>query len=241
VPQYVGAFAASFTYIAGGNRAADGISFCLQDDSRGASALGGGGGQLGVGGTAVSEIAPSVELMMDIFGGSGYAWGLNGTNFPNAGANSPNFAPTGNVLINSGDPINVSLLYDGGYLSLSMTDSVATTSFATNLYVGSIPAVLGTNIAYVGFTGSYGGSTSMQTIADFSFTSLVTENIAVSGHNVVISWPAPIVGYELQQSTNLSMTNWTTVTNIGTVNNGAYEVVIPVAGHSAFYRLMLLQ
>ncbi len=44
-PQYIGAFKVGFTYQAGGNKGADGISFCLQNDSRRQAALGGGGGQ----------------------------------------------------------------------------------------------------------------------------------------------------------------------------------------------------
>jgi prepilin-type processing-associated H-X9-DG protein len=241
VPQYIGAFAATFTYQAGGNRAADGMSFCLQNDSRGVSALGGGGGQLGVGGTTGNQITPSVELMLDIFGGSGFAMGTNGTNFPNAGANSANFSPAGSVAFNSGDPIDVTLLYYGGYLELTFNDSVTSNSFTTNLHVGDITSVLGTNTAYVGFTGSYGGSTSVQTITNFSFVSLATQSINVSGGNVTISWPGPIVGYQLLQNANVGSTNWTAVTNADNVTNGQHQVVMPLNNPYLFYRLKLLQ
>ena len=241
VPQYIGAFAATFTYQAGGNRAADGMSFCLQNDSRGTSALGGGGGQLGVGGTTGGQITPSVELMMDIFGGSEFAWGTNGTNFPNAGANSGNFAPPGIVSFNGGDPIEVTLLYYGGYLALTFTDTVLSNTFSTNLNVGDITSILGTNTALIGFTGSYGGSTSVQTITNFSFVSLATQELAVSGHNAVVSWPGPIVGYQLQENANLRTTNWLNVTNADNITNGQHQIVMPLNGSNLFYRLKLAQ
>ncbi len=241
VPQYIGAFAATFTYQAGGNHAADGISFCLQNDSRGTSAIGGGGGQLGVGGTTGNQISPSVELMMDIFGGSGFAVGTNGTNFPNNGANSANFAPPGTVSFNGGDPIEVTMMYYGGYLELSFLDTVSSNSFATNLNLGDITAVLGTNAAYIGFTGSYGGSTSVQTITNFSFISLATLQIGTNNHNAVLSWPGTIVGYQLQQNSDLRTTNWLNVTNADTVTNGQHQVVMPLSSQYLFHRLKLAQ
>jgi prepilin-type processing-associated H-X9-DG protein len=241
VPQYIGAFAASFTYTAGGNRAADGVSFCLQNDPRGPAALGAGGSGLGMGGTNGTAITPSVELMLDIFGGSGFAAGTNGANYPTAGANSTNFAQTGDVFLYSGDPINVSILYQNGQMALTFADPGAGTSFSTNLNLGDITSVLGGNTAYVGLTGAYGGSTSMQTITSFSFVSLATEAISKSGGNVVVAWPGPIVGYALQANSNLTTANWLNVTNADNVTNGQHQIVLPLTNTNLFYRLMLLQ
>ena len=44
--------------------------------------------------------------------------------------------------------------------------------------------------------------------------------IAPSGTNVVLSWASPPGGFELQKNSNLTTTNWLTVTNIPTVTNG---------------------
>jgi len=239
-PQYIGAFQAAFTYQAGGNMAADGISFCLQNDPRGVSALGGGGGSLGVG--TASQITPSAELMMDIFGGSGYAFGFNGTDTPPSGATSPNFAAPGSVHFNSGDPINVTLYYANGRLALTFTDAVANTSFSTNLAVGSLPNVLGADTAYVGFTGAYGGSTSVQTITNFTFVSLASEAIQLNNPgDATVSWPGHILGYVLQQNSSVTSTNWVNVTNADNVINGQHQVVTPVNTTNLFYRLMLQQ
>ncbi|HEV2455026.1 MAG TPA: immunoglobulin domain-containing protein, partial [Verrucomicrobiae bacterium] len=121
-PQYIGAFRANFTYQAGGNKAADGIAFCLQNDSRGAAALGGGGGQLGVGGS--SAITPSLELELNLYTGNsenvGYTVLTNG--LTGAGGSNGNYHSPGNVQINSGDPINISLNYADQQMTLTFTD-----------------------------------------------------------------------------------------------------------------------
>jgi len=67
--------------------------------------------------------------------------------------------------------------------------------YSTNLFVGSIPAIVGGSTAYVGFTGAYGGSTAVQTINNFSFESLASETIQVMGTNVLVSWPGLVTGY----------------------------------------------
>ncbi|HEV2320599.1 MAG TPA: hypothetical protein VGV18_12660, partial [Verrucomicrobiae bacterium] len=130
VPEYIGAFEATFTDPAGGNRAADGVCFCVQNDLRGPVALGGGGGGLGV-----SGITPSVELEMNLFTGNGQSVGYtvltNGLTCA-SGANG-NYHPPGGINVASGDPINVTVNYAGGLLALTFTDAVANASFTTNL------------------------------------------------------------------------------------------------------------
>jgi hypothetical protein len=64
-PLYVGGFQASFTYqdVSGGG--ADGTAFVIQNSTSGAAATGGAGGDLGYVG-----IAPSVAVLLDIYGGA---------------------------------------------------------------------------------------------------------------------------------------------------------------------------
>jgi len=235
-PQYVGAFKASFTYQAGGNLAADGATFCIQNDLRGASALGASGGGLGVGG-----ITPSVELELNLFTGnnevSGYTVLTNGLTGANGG--NGNYKPIGTVNLKSGDPIGVNVFYQNGSLALTFTDAVAGVSFSTNLSVGDITRILGTNAAYVGFTGAYGGSTSVQTVSDFTFVSIPPAAISFSGTNAVVSWPGNLLGYLVQQNPSLTTTNWTTVTNLPAVLNGGNQVTVPKGGSNAFFRLIL--
>jgi len=237
-PQYIGAFKASFTYQAGGNKAADGGSFCLQNDPRGAAALGAGGGALGVsgaGGVSIPPaITPSAELEWDIFGGNGYARETNGI-VPSGGT----FTIPGSVAFPSGDPIQFSIYYANSLMSITFTDAVAATSYSTNWNV-NLPQVLGANTAYVGFTGADGGSTSIQTITDFTFTSLPTLAIQVSNRtNAVLSWPGAVTGYVLQQNANLTTTHWSNVTNSASLVNGQQQTTVPL-GSTMFYRLILL-
>jgi len=238
-PQYIGAFTASFVYQAGGNKAADGVTFCLQNDARGASAVGGGGGELGVGGS--TAIAPSIELELNLYTGNnekvGYLMqtnGLTGTYSTNGSYLAP-----GKVAINSGDPITITLTYANSQLLLSFTDSVAQTSFSTNLYVGDLPQRLGTNAAYVGFTGGDGGASSLQTISNFSFVSHPAASIDANGTNIFVSWPGGTPGFALQQNLELPPTVWMNVTNQSILTNGLNQVTTPNNGGSGFYRLIL--
>jgi hypothetical protein len=238
-PQYIGAFKASFTYQAGGAKGADGVAFCLQNDSRGSSALGGGGGSLGVG--AASPITPSVELELNLYTGNGQNVGYtvltNGLTGA-AGANG-NYRAPGNVQINSGDPINITVNYANGQMALNFMDAVAHTSFTTNLNVGDLTQVVGTNTAFVGFTGADGGSTSIQTISNFSFTSIPPAAIQLNGTNILVSWTGGAPGYTLQQNANLTTANWLNVTNQNILTNGLNQVTIPETRSNLFYRLVL--
>lgn len=229
-PQYIGGFAASFTYQAGGNKQADGITFCLQNDTNGPNVVGAGGGDL-----AVNGIVPSWELEFNIYSGSpehlGYGITTNG-------GLSMNTQP-GPINLASGDPIGVSMYYAQGHLSLMFTDSVALTSFTTNINVGSIPTIVGGSTAYVGFTGSDGGESAIQTISNFTFVSIPPETIQLIGTNSLISWPSLATGYLLQENSNLVSGNWINVTNPTAVVNGTNLVNTPMSGDSMFYRLIL--
>lgn len=234
-PQYIGAFEASFTYQAGGNRTADGATFCIQNDSRGSTARGGGGGDLGVNG-----ITPSIELELNLFTGNGQnagytvlTDGLNGA----SGANGNYHAP-GNVNIASGDPVNITMNYANGVMALTFTDAVAGTSFTTNLTVSDLTQLLGTNTGRVGFTGADGGSTSIQTISNFSFASIPPAAIQSAAGNVLISWPNGAPGFTVQENPNLITSNWVTVTNAAILTNSFNQVTIPAATNM-YYRLAL--
>ena len=234
--QYIGAFEASFTYQAGGSKAADGVAFVLQNDPRGATALGGGGGSLGV-----SGITPSAELELNLYNGStqirGYSFKTNGLTGA-SGANG-NYTTLGNVSLNAGNPVNFYLYYSQGMLSMMVTDTVAATSFSTNLNVGNLTAIAGGSFAYVGFTGASGGSTAVQTITDFTFLSLMDLAAQSSGTNLVLAWPNDVSLYQLQSATNLITPVWVNVNSPVTVTNNMNEVTVPATGAQVFYRLIL--
>ena len=226
-PVYVGGFQATFTYQAAGNRAADGTAFVLQNDARGAAALGGAGGPIGYGGVTNSV---AVEFNLYTSRGVGYAFATNGGTGSYTSASPVNIA--------SGDPIDVTVLYANGVLSLTLTDAVAQTSFTatTNL---NIPAVLGADTAYVGFTGGSGSVTAIQTVTNFTFVSMPALSIQTSADNhVLLSWPtAAGGGFALQQSASLG-SGWTPVGTSPTVVGNAYQVTLPASASTAFYRLI---
>jgi uncharacterized repeat protein (TIGR03803 family) len=84
-------------------------------------------------------------------------------------------------------------------------------------------------------TSDYGGSTGNGTV--FSLTLVVVPTnpqlaIALSGTNVILSWPAPTTGYVLQATTNLVSPAWTSI-------SGQYTVTNPIVSNQKFYRLIL--
>jgi hypothetical protein len=234
-PLYIGAFEASFTYETPSHGSADGMSFCIQNDPRGASALGGGGGSLGV-----SGITPSVELELNLYTGNtqviGYTLLTDG--LTGAGGANGNYTKPGSVSISSGDPINVNVYYVNGEANVTFTDPVADTSYSTS-YSINIPSVVGGNTAYVGFTGADGGATSLQIITNFTFVSLASESLQLSGTNVEVSWPQAIPGYVLQSSTNLLNPVWVNVATSPVITNSTFQVTVPVGNGAKFYRLAL--
>jgi hypothetical protein len=63
-------------------------------------------------------------------------------------------------------------------------------------------------------------------------------SITPSSSNLVLSWPLPSVGFVLQESADLTSTNWVNVTNTVTATNYWNQVTVsPPATGNAFYRL----
>jgi len=234
IPQYIAAFQASFTYLATpvspNTSMADGATFCIQNDPRGAAALGHNGGQLGVG--TPGPITPSAELCFHIYTGSGGV----GYAFTTDGSVPASFTPPGNVELTN-NPVDVSIYYAAGVMSVTFSNEVGGYVFNTNLDIGDLTQIVGgTNTAYVGFTGGDGGTASTQTVTNVKFVSIPTQTVNLYGANALISWPGSIVGYTLQQNTNLATTNWLNVTNQNIETN---SLSVPAKVGNLFYRLIL--
>lgn len=149
-------FTARFVYTVGGNKAADGAAFVLQNVA--ATALGSAGGGLGYGG-----IANSGAVEFNIFGtvGANYrAGGATGTYLASAPVN---FA--------AGNPVLVQLAYDPTAQTLTgvMTDQTTSQTITYN-WTANFQTALGATTGYVGFSGGTGGSTATQTFGGFQFT-----------------------------------------------------------------------
>jgi hypothetical protein len=61
--------------------------------------------------------------------------------------------------------------------------------------------------------------------------------ISPSARNVLIAWPDPSAGYQLEESLTLPSTFWTPVTQPPTVVNGEKQLIVPANGATRFYRL----
>jgi len=238
-PLYVGGFQASFTYQDVSTGGADGTAFVIQNDARGTTALGGGGG-----GLAYLDILDSVALMLDIYSGapggpSGVLVATNGMG-DGAGYSSSIYQSTAPVNLDGGNPIAINLRYTGNHLQISMTDTMTSASFKTNVSI-NIPAFVGTNTAWVGLTGSEGGVLSHQTVSNFSYVPLPTLTVAPAATgSLLFSWPATIYGFTLESNTNLThATSWTPVSATIGQTNGLNQTVIPVSSSSQFFRLVL--
>ncbi len=157
-PQDVTAFHIVFFYQdVSGAGSADGVTFCIQNDPRGATALGGGNGGSSLG---YQNITPSVALAMNIYAGNGRGVALfqNGAVTYGYASLLPDVDIGGNT-----DLIQVNVDYDGTVMTVTFKDTVSGGIASTNWTV-NIPSVVGGSTAYVGFTGADGGVASIQTI-----------------------------------------------------------------------------
>jgi hypothetical protein len=235
--QSISTFNAAFVYTvtAGFNGGADGVTFCIQNGTAGAGALGAGGGSLGYAG-GTPALAPSVALAINIYPPNTPGIQLlQGGTVPAAGAGA--YATTGPITLGlNADPIQVNVGYSGGILTASFKDLISSAAFTTN-YTIDIPTIVGGGSAYVGFTGADGGANSTQVISNFTMNpppvSLKAQHV---GNNLVLTWPAS-AGAFLKTTPSLSSPVWTYSTSpFLVVSNQAQVTVSPLQGNQ-FYRL----
>ena len=142
----------------------DGFTFAIQN--AGVGTVGGYGSGLGYKG-----IGASVAVKFDLYNNSGE--GSDSTGFYVDGAN-PTLPATdmtaSGVNLHSGDTMHAHLTYDGTMLTLTLADTVTGASFTTSKAI-NIPATVGGNLAYVGFTAGTGGATAVQQITTWTYSS----------------------------------------------------------------------
>ena len=170
---------------------ADGFTFAIQN--AGPKALGGNGGALGYRG-----IGSSIAVKFDLFNNSGE--GADSTGFYINGANPtvPALDMTASgVNLHSGDLLHAHITYDGTTLTLTLTDTLTGASFTASQAI-NIPATVGGNTAYVGFTAGTGGLSAIQQLLNWTYT---------SGATAIVNYPTGFVnsaGLNLQGVTLLS-------------------------------------
>jgi autotransporter-associated beta strand protein len=159
-PVPVSGFTATFRYQAGGDRIADGVTFTLQNDGRGAGAVGPGGGSLGY-----ATISPSLALALNIWSGN-----TVGTRIVTNGVVGPPYDPPAPVDLASGNPIRVTLAYDGATtLVRTLQDLTTGDRFSATSTISSLTTTLGGTTALLGFTGGTGGAPAEQRISALAF------------------------------------------------------------------------
>lgn len=154
------------------NPSADGFTFTIQGNAP--TALGPSGGGLGygpdhTGGTG--GIPKSIAIKFDLYNNSGEGSDSTGlyTNGASPTVPSTDLTSSG-INLHSGDLMSVHITYNGTNLAMTITDTVTNASFQTSWPV-NIPAIVGGNTAYAGFTGGTGGLTADQEVQSWSFSS----------------------------------------------------------------------
>ena len=164
-PLNIQQFTTDFTFqiTPPGPNSTDGMTFAIQN--QGLTAHGGIGGALGYQG-----VKPSVAVKFDTFNNAGE--GVNSTGFYTNGAAPTvpaiDLTPSG-VNLHSGDVMHAHLAYDGATLTLTLTDTVTNAVFTASQAI-NIPSTVGSNTAFVGFTGGTGGTVSTQNILTWTYT-----------------------------------------------------------------------
>ena len=190
VPVNVTKFATQFSLqqLPGTTSTADGMTFTIQNTA--ATAVGSAGGGLGYNG-----IKKSVAIKFDLYNNLGE--GPNSTGMSTNGVRGSSIDLTGTGIdLHSGHVFNVGMIYDGTTLQVTITDAV-TLATATQNYTVNIPALLGANTGWVGFTGATGGQTAIQNVLKWTFspTTAVTisaptglQSTGATAAQVSLSW-----------------------------------------------------
>jgi hypothetical protein len=192
VPVNVQSFTTNFT-LQLSNPQANGMTFTIQNQppassdgsilyvSGGPNALGVNANGLGYSGSTgsggqVAGLLSSVAVKFDLYAGSGNTTGLY-TNGADPSQNSIDMTSSG-LNLHSGNPLNVTLAYNGTTLAMTITDTKTKASFSKSWAI-NIPATVGGNTAYVGFTGATGGLTAVQDVESWTYSTSPGQTTAV--------------------------------------------------------------
>jgi len=174
-PQTITQFSASFTFkatnVSGFNGGLPGAMFILENDPRGASAVGNS-----VDNYAFSGISKSVGISFDLVN--------NTTGLFTNGVIGSGATTITSVSLASGDPINIQLTYTGGTLTETLTDTTTLANFTTtDLVLTNFATTVGGSDAYVGLaagTSSRALAGADEFFSNLQFSSSVPEPASLS-------------------------------------------------------------
>jgi Bacterial lectin/Chitobiase/beta-hexosaminidase C-terminal domain/Legume lectin domain len=228
----VQSFTTNFSFLLTGANA-DGITFSLQRSAP--TALGSLGGGLGYAG-----IGKSVGVKFDLYNNSGEgkdSTGLytNGT-YPTVPALD---LTSSRVNVHSGDVFNVQLSYNGTTLSMTITDADNSAETFTTNWTINIPATVGGNTAFVGFTGGTGGLTAIQDITSWTYTPMINFAGGFSGAEMTLNGKAAYSGSRLRLTDGgtleASSAFYTTAVNVqGFATDFSFQLTHPNADGITF-------
>jgi hypothetical protein len=142
----------------------DGITFTIQNADF--ESLGGLGGRLGYAG-----IGKSLAIKFDLYNNAGEGPNSTGLYVNGTEPTVPSINLSGAGLdLHSGHDFLAQLTYDGSFLALTLTDTVTLRSF-THSFAIDIPATVGSDTAFVGFTAGTGSRSAREEILDWTYVS----------------------------------------------------------------------
>ena len=142
---------------------ADGFTFALQN--KGPTATGTLGGGLGYAG-----IGSSVAIKFDLYDNAGEGSDSTGVYLDGAYPSTPSLDLTASgVSLHGTDLLHAHVTYDGTTLSWTITDTVTGASYSASRVL-DIPATVGGDTAYAGFTAGTGGLTAIQRIVNWTYS-----------------------------------------------------------------------
>ena len=214
------------------NPAGDGMTFTIQNSSL--KALGSAGGGLGYGADhtgGTGGIPKSVALKLDLDDNEGE--GINSiglyTNGVAPTVPALDLTPSG-IDLHSGSSMTAHLVYDGTTLSLTITDPVANKTYSAS-WIVNIPSIVGSNSAYVGFTGGTSAQTSSQKILTWTFASgtASTTTATPTFSPAAATYELP-VSVSISDATSGATIYYTTDGSMPTVSSAKYGSPIPLSG-----------
>ena len=228
-PVNVQAFTTSFSFQLS-NPNADGFTFIIQNAPGGTANVGFSGGNLGY-----AKIGNSVAIKFDLYSNAGEGSDSTGLYTDGAIPTVPaiDLSSTG-INLHSGDQMTVNLAYNGATLLMNITDIVTSATWSTSWTI-DIPAIVGSNTAYVGFTGGTGGEAASQKILTWTYS------VATPAPSPTFSPAAGIYtgtqAVSINYVTNGATIYYTTDGTLPTTSSAVYSAPIQVSSSETIHAM----